>query len=345
MLSSLRSLNGQARGLGKASYGIFAIVLLFGTASVSVTQTVAEEPLPSIREGRNANYRIGVGDVLKVLVFKQDILTQDGLRVANDGTIRMPMLTDPIAANCMTEAELSSDLTERYKKFILNPQVYVTVKEYNAYPVAIVGAVNSPGRFQLQRPMRVLELLTFVNGPALNAGPNLQIIRNLAVKPCEMTVDPGHSGASTTSDDLQEIISLPLAAVMKGNDNSNPFVQAGDIIRVSEAELKQAFVIGSVKSALAVNLKEPVTLSRAIAMAGGVAGGGNIEKIKISRQSAGSLEKTELTANLKDPKGGDMLLQPNDIVDVPGPSGTKKLFRDIIRSVIPAVTRVPMVIP
>jgi polysaccharide export outer membrane protein len=344
MFSGLRSSAARAWNSRKVSYGVFAAVLSMGSVIISAAQTMPGQPSPGVSEGRNANYRIGVGDVLKVLVFKQDILTQDGLRVANDGTIRMPMINEPIGANCMTEAELSADLTERYRKFILNPQIYVTVKEYNAYPVAIVGAVNSPGRFQLQRPMRVLELLTFVNGPALNAGPNLQIIRNLAVKPCETTGEPVHTGAGTASDD-QVIISLPLAAVMKGNDNSNPYVQAGDIIRVSEAELKQAFIIGSVKSALAINLKEPVTLSRAIAMAGGVAGGGNIEKIKISRQSAGSLEKTELIANLKDPKGGDMLLQPNDVIDVPGPSGTKKLFRDIIRSVIPAVTRVPMVIP
>lgn len=294
------------------------------------------------------NYRIGVGDVLKVVVFKQDLLSMDGVRVSNEGTIRMPALKGDISAACHTEAELAAMITDQYKEYLLDPQVYVAVKEYNSNQVAVIGSVLSPGRFQLQRPTRLLELLTYVNGPSQNAGKNVQIIHNTNIKGC--TQNPQSEADNPAVDDVsQEMLTLPLAKVMNGDEDANPFVRAGDIVRIGEAQQFSAYIIGNVKSALTVNLKEPVTLSKAIAMAGGVASGAQIEKIKISRPTEpGSLKKTEIIVNLKEiqkQSREDILLQPDDIVDVPGPSGTRKMLKDIFRSVIPAVTRMPIMVP
>jgi polysaccharide biosynthesis/export protein len=318
-------------------------IFLTGICGLAGAQRPSETETPKM----NGNYRIGVGDVLRVLVVKQNLLSVDGVRVGNDGTIRLPMLDAEITAACLTEAELSAAITARYKKYLLNPQVYVAVREFNANPVALVGAVIAPGRFQLQRPTRLLELMTYVNGPAPNAGKTVQIIRSQNSFQCAQNVT-ANPEKSTAQSDEQEIIALPLAEVLKGNESVNPFLQAGDIVRVSEAELEQAFVIGNVKAAVTINLREPVTLSKAIAMAGGIAPGANTEKIKISRQSPNSLGKTEVIVNLKDidkRKQDDILLQPNDIVDVPGASGARKFLRDIFRTVVPVVTRVPVVIP
>lgn len=288
------------------------------------------------------SYRIGAGDMLNVVVAKNPLLSQDGVRVGNNGTIRLPMLEESIQAACLTEVELTEVVAEKYKKYLLNPQVYVAVREFNSNQVALLGAIGTPGRFQLQRPTRLLDLLAFANGPSGNAGRNVQIIRSSRAARCEGNVFVN----ANQDEDQQELITLTLAATMRGDDNSNPFVQAGDIIRITEAE--QAFIIGNVRSATTVTLKEPMTLSKAIAMAGGVVPGAVIEKIKISRQAPGSLTKTEFTVNLKDinkRKQEDVLLQANDVVDVPGESGARKVLKDIFRTIIPAVTRVPIGIP
>lgn len=322
---------------GKSVFGILILIFAgatFGQAQIELPKT-------------NANYKIGVGDVLQVTVVKQTLLSLDGVRVSNEGTIRLPMLDADIPAACLSEADLTAEVTKRYKKYLLNPQVYVAVREFNANPIALVGAVNAPGRFQLQRPMRLLELLTRVNGAAPNAGKIIQIIRNSNAGNCGNSA-PKTAGDSTVDEAAQEIISLPLAEVIKGNEAFNPFVESGDIIRVTEAQLEQAFLIGNVKTALTINLREPVTLTKAIAMAGGVAPDARIERVKISRQSPDSLAKTEIIVNLKDINKhlqDDILLQPNDIIDVPGASGTRKFLKDVFRSVIPAVTRVPLIIP
>jgi polysaccharide biosynthesis/export protein len=337
-------------------YDCFCLLILFsligaGTSiraqtneEISAPKSVsAIEPL-SIKA--DANYKIGIGDVLRVIVVKQELLSLDGVRVDNNGAIRLPMVKNDIVASCRTEGELTAEITDQYKKYLLNPQVYVAVKEFNSNPVAVVGAVMSPGRFQLQRPMRLLELLTFVNGPAPTAGKNVQLIRNPNAKRCEQT--PYEKTPAVTDESLPEIISLPLAEVMKGDEISNPYIQAGDIIRINEAEQSFAYIIGNVKNAVIVNLKEPVTLSKALAMAGGVAPGAQSEKIRISRQSPGSLRKTEIVVNFKDIDKRvkeDILLEANDIVDVPGASGTRKLLKDILRTAVPIVTRVPLIIP
>jgi polysaccharide export outer membrane protein len=311
--------------------------MFFGSALPVAAQSIETKP--------SADYRLGIGDVLRVTVVKQPLLSVDAVRVGNDGTIHLPMIEGSVQAACLTESELSAAIGEKYKKYLLNPQIYIAVKEFNANPVSFLGAVVSPGKLQLQRPMRLLELLAFVNGPAPNAGKNIQIIRTTNKNLC------GTDQAKDAQPEEQDVISLPLADVLKGDEKFNPFIQSGDIIRIAEAKIEQAFIVGNVKSAAIINLKEPVTLSKAIAMAGGVAPGANIEKIKISRQSADSLSKNEITVNLKEINNrvrDDLWLEPNDIIEVPRPNGTKKLLKDIFRIGIPistAITGVPILIP
>jgi polysaccharide export outer membrane protein len=204
--------------------------------------------------------------------------------------------------------------------------------------VALIGAVQSPGRFQVQRPTRLLELITLVNGPSAAAGDTIEIIRTLNRPYCKDGQLMPRSEAS------EEIVTLSLADTMKGIETANPFVRGGDIIRVVEAEPMNAYMQGSVKSTMTINLKEPVTLSQAVAMAGGLADGANSEKILIRRQIPKSVNRSDLIVSLKAIKQGkqdDILLQPNDIIDVPGPSGARKILKRVTDTLIPSLIRIP----
>jgi len=83
----------------------------------------------------------------------------------------MPLLENDIQASCRTERELAADIATGYLKYVRRPQVDVFVRDYNSEPVAVVGAVHNPGRFQLQRRIHLLELLTFAGGPARRPDP------------------------------------------------------------------------------------------------------------------------------------------------------------------------------
>ena len=90
--------------------------------------------------------------------------------------IRMPLIDTEIMAACKTEGELAKEIAEQYTKFYRNPQVDVFIKEYHSKQVAIIGAVNEQSRFELQRRIRLLELLTYAKGPHAKAGQTINIV-------------------------------------------------------------------------------------------------------------------------------------------------------------------------
>lgn len=316
-----------------------SIALIVIAVCVSPHETKGQEKKDNGPAEVPLNYRIGVGDVLKLTVFRQELLSKDNVRVGNDGTIRIPMVDDGLPAACLTEVELADSITQIYREYLLEPKVTIDVVEFQSNPVALIGAVNAPGRFDLRRPTRLLELLTYVNGPASNAGDTVQIIRDSVGYNCS----EGRFAARGIEID-QSVLSVKLSKTLKGEPDANPLIESGDIITVAEAAaIPEAYVIGNVTRATPIKLNESTTLTKAIAMAGGTVRGAKLSKIRIYRQDPETLAKTEITVNLKEVREGeseDILLRANDIVEVPGPSGAKKFFSDIFRILIPTVGRV-----
>ena len=288
-------------------------------------------------------YRIGPGDVLDIRVFNRPQLSREAVRVDGRGMIRMPFIEGEIQAACRTESELAGEITARYLKYQRNPQVDVFIKEYQSQPVAVIGAVNSPGRFQLQRRIRLLELLTFAGGPSARAGRTVQIIRTAGTQICE-----AQHGEELPGDTLPEdFASYSLSEMLRPSDaRLNPYVRPGDIVSIPDAE--QVFVVGNVLRPSSIPLKEPITVSRAIAMAGGTLPDTKSDKVRIIRQVSGTAGKNEIYVDIKaidKRRAEDVMLQAGDIVDVPTSSG-KRLLRNLIGAVVPAVGQLPVrVIP
>lgn len=323
-----------------APYFVVLLVICFN-AVVFQSTAIAQKPANTINNNGataiiNKDYRIGPGDVIDIVVARNDALSRNGVRVNNEGEIQLPMLDGSVSAACLTERELAGQIKERYRKYLLKPFVYVAVKEFNSKPVAFIGAVVAPGRFQLQRSVRLLELLTFVNGPSNNAGRTIQIIRDPSFSRCEGNL------LKQTPAEKEEIFFYALDDTLAAKEQANPYLQPGDIVRVVEAD--QAYIIGNVRSATTINLNETVTLTQAIARAGGVLPDSDIEKIRVSRQTFGTLNKEPLIVNLKNINKRleeDVVLQPNDIVEIPGEGGSKKFFKDLFRTIIPTVVNLP----
>jgi polysaccharide export outer membrane protein len=274
---------------------------------------------------------------LDIRILNRPQLSREAVRVEGDGVIRMPLIEGEIQAACKSEGELASEISKRYLKYYRNPQVDVFVKEYHAREVALLGAVNGQGRYQMQRRLRLLELLTFAKGPSDKAGQTINIIRGPRTDICE------NSGESTS--DQGGFISLRLNDTLRGEEKANPYVQPGDIVTIPEAE--QVYVIGSVNTPRSLALKEPITVSRAIAMAGGPQRDAKTDKVHIVRQLPNG-DKSEIYVNLSAitrKHAEDVMLQPNDIVEVPESTG-KSMIRSLLGTVVPTVANLPVrVIP
>ncbi|MCY7374959.1 MAG: SLBB domain-containing protein [Pyrinomonadaceae bacterium] len=259
---------------------------------------------------RNEKYRIGYQDTLEVRVFRHDDLSQV-VNVSPDGTILMPRIDRPISVVCKTERELAETIGTLYKFYLRNPFVSVRAVEQRSQPFAVIGAVEKPGSFYLNRRIRLLELLAFAGGPKVEkAGAKIQVARVGNVSGC------AEKDGSASEDDEVVFLAYKVSDVVTGKDN--PWMQPGDIVSILEAE--EAYVVGNVIKPAKISLKEPVTLTQAIAIGGGLAPEAKTSKVTIQRQDANSALKTETVYDLKDirdQKIADPVLQANDIVNVP----------------------------
>jgi polysaccharide export outer membrane protein len=274
-----------------------------------------------------------------VRVFNRPQLSLEATRVDARGMIRMPLIETEIQAACHTESELAQLIAEQYREYQRNPQAFVLVKEYNSQPVAVIGAVEKPGRIQLQRRVRLLELLSFVGGPSDKAGLRVHI---------------AHAGSSTSCDPDGRLVAVDksadeldiytLSETLMGDPQSNPYARPGDIVSIPEAE--QAFVVGNVYKPSAIPLKVPIRFSEAIAMAGGTLPDSNLDQIRLVRQVPGMPVKQEQFINLKkinQRKTEDLMLLAGDIVEVPTLTG-RKLLRGLLTTMGPALVNLPLLI-
>ena len=291
--------------------------------------------------GVDTRYRIGPGDVLEVRVIRAPELSRESVRVDQGGMIRMPMLTDDIPAACLTEGELALNIATLYDKYKNNPHVDVFVKEFQSQPVAVIGAVKGAAQFRLQRRVRLLELLTFAGGPTDSAGQTIQIVHAGGASPCEKV-----NNGAVSDNDSAALVSYQLSETLRGVPEANPFVQPGDIISLPLAD--QVFVLGNVLKPAAIPMKEPLTITRAIAIAGGTGPSSKKNKVRIIRQLPGSTAKKEIYVDLtaiEKNKAEDVALMPNDVIDVPT-SGAKSILRSLLGTIVPSVGQLPVrVIP
>ena len=89
---------------------------------------------------------------------------------------------------------------------------------------------------------------------------------------------------------------------------------------MSIAAADQVYVIGNVVHPTAIALTETMTVSRAIAMAGGTSLDTKKNSIHIIRQTPGTTDKNEIVVDLdaiNRHKAEDVVLVANDIIDVP----------------------------
>lgn len=304
--------------------------------SETIAQSTGPVDLPVTTESDD-RYRIGPGDVLDIRIFNRANLSRDAVRVEGNGMIRMPLIETEIQAACKTEGELAKEIAGKYLKFYRNPQVDVFIKEYRSKRVTIIGAVNDPSRFELQRRVRLLDLLGYAKGPTPKAGQTINIVHSAQGSLCR---------ASGSEDNAEAFSSYRLSDTLRGDPKANPYLEANDVITLPEAD--QIYVVGNVYTPLTIPLKEPITLSRAVAMAGGLKQDSKKDKIRIVRQEPGSSARQEILVDLsaiEKKRAEDVALVANDIIEVQTSSG-KALLRSLISGAGQSVSNLPIrVIP
>jgi polysaccharide export outer membrane protein len=117
--------------------------------------------LPSQASDSGTNYRLGIGDRLKIVVLGQPDLSGEA-EVDAGGKI-VVALAGSVDAGGHTVAEVETEIRNRYAGQILrDPKVAIQVMEYR--PITVTGEVKSPGRYKFTFGMDVRAATAMAGG-------------------------------------------------------------------------------------------------------------------------------------------------------------------------------------
>jgi polysaccharide export outer membrane protein len=146
--------------------GRYALVLCAVLAAACKTTPegpfVWVDQLPADKT-EDPTYRIVPGDVIGVRVWGQESMSAPRLRVRDDGRVTMPFLQDVDAAG-LAPAELAKALEVKFKTYVVNPIVTVTVEEARPLRVSVLGEVAHPGAYELERGGVILHAIAAAGG-------------------------------------------------------------------------------------------------------------------------------------------------------------------------------------
>lgn len=284
-------------------------------------------------------YLLGPGDVLDVRVFGQADLNST-VEIDGDGNISsLPFLETPIRAQCRTEKEVQKDITTAYAKYLRGPQVSVRVSERKSrQPATVTGAVHSPMQVTMMRRARLHELLAKAGGWTDRASGTIQVMHTQP----EMCPVPGEvfQKASAEVAGSFGIMIIRISELKTGREEADPYIRPGDIVMVTEGE--SVYVTGAgVFAPRELVLRDQLTLTRAIAMAGGSQRMANTNEVHIFR---GPQDLKFNYDAIKKGKQPDEFLKPNDIIEVGQSSafsrkGLIDLFTGTFRTAVSGATQ------
>lgn len=275
-------------------------------------------PFVNIR-GFSDDYKVGPGDLLEVQVIGREDLKYD-LRLSNSGEISFPML-GLIQVAEMTTFEVEAEVAKRLREkgLVEWPEVMVYVKEYQAKPIYVSGAVVNPGEFVMSQDLTVVDALLLAGGLKPNAGDHALLYRRAPRGvPAE---EPADSPA--VAKGTKEIVTVDLRPIKDGKFSAVSLpMRRGDALVVPEQELHIFFVVGDVVAPRDYRFQpnKMVLVSQAISWAGGPLPWAKLSEGMLVRYDAQGKRqelKTDYAAILEG-RQADFPVQKNDIIFIPG---------------------------
>ncbi len=109
-----------------------------------------------------SSYKLGSGDMITIRVLGEDDLKREKVRLSDAGTVSFPVLGE-IRVRGMTVGALEDYITKGLKgRYLLNPQVNVSIEEYRNFYVN--GMVEKPGGYPFSPGLTVRKAITLAGG-------------------------------------------------------------------------------------------------------------------------------------------------------------------------------------
>lgn len=235
-----------------------------------------------------AEYLLASGDLVRVTVYDHaDLVTET--RVTEQGSILFPLLGEVTVAGYSAN-QAAGRIAKMLEAggFLRNPQVNLVVLEFKGQEVSVLGRVNRPGKFPLQKASRLTDVLAMAGGATADAADTLVLLSGM--------------GASSTRREI-DLIGL----LRQGNPQLNVVITNDDVLYIPREP--RFYIYGEVQRPGAFRLERNMSMVQALSLGGGLTQRGTQKGIRILRRDASNAMR-EINASLGD------LLQPDDVIFV-----------------------------
>jgi len=263
-------------------------------------ESTSRGPLP------NSNGKLGVGDLIEVIVFGvPDLSTKT--RISGSGDVYLPLI-DYVHVADLTTDEAQELIQKRLEDggFVRSPHVSISVDESVSQSITVIGEINHPGPYSATGERRLFDVISAAGGLSDKAGRNVTI---------EHRGNPG------------ERVELQLSSNLADDSKNNVDVFPGDTIIVSRAGI--IYVVGDVTHPSGFMIEDSnLSVLKALALAGGSTRTSSLNKTKILRQMPTGIQ--EIPVNLKKilyNKAPDVAMVKGDVLFIPGSAAKAAAYR------------------
>lgn len=239
-----------------------------------------------------ADYVVGTGDEIVVLLWGRINEGEYRLRVDRDGKINIPHI-GPVPVAGLPFSALQKNILDRVQS-IEGVQATVSMGELRSIGVFIVGEVKSPGNYTVSGLSNVTNALFAAGGPSHRGS-----LRNVQLK---------RNGNVIATVDFYDFL-------LAGKDNTNIRLKSGDVIVVPIVK-KMVAIAGNVRRSALYEIKANTSLKDALGLAGGVSPAAWGSRIQVERFKDNSMQVVLDLTSQTPQTIPDFEVQDGDIIKV-----------------------------
>lgn len=264
----MNPINSRIRGFLKAC--IACLIVLAGNAYAD-----------------NNDYRLGIGDTIRVIVFQNPELTLE-TRVSESGAITYP-LVGSVAVGGLTVNAAERLIEGKLKdgKYVKAPQVNIQVLQVKGNQISVLGYVTKPGRYPLETfNTRLLDMIATAGGIVPATGSDVVVLSGIREgRPFRKEID------------TYSMLNEPAA------EAANEVLLPGDTIYVPKAQV--FYIYGESQRPGSYRIEKNMTIRQALAMGGGPTPRGTEMWVRLDRVGNGGKVERVSSVSLDEPVKAD----------------------------------------
>src|SRR5258708_893289 len=178
-------------GTAMAAPGVASLAVAKPTLAAATTTSAAIQPANDALVSQDLRLEaLGMGDMVRVSVFRNPELTTEA-RVSERGTILFPMIGEvPVAG--LTPSQAGQRIADKLRggRYVVNPEVTVSMMQVNSRQVSVLGNVMKPGRYPIDSTSAHLtDFIALAGGVGPTGSDEVTIITNRNGRPAKGEVD------------------------------------------------------------------------------------------------------------------------------------------------------------